>query len=115
MPDKIREIQNFSPACHFALRSRKAIPALDGFSFIPPDRPERKGVFTRLVRGTLNDIPPSRKEREKGGATPIWEFSRKGWAKPRPESLPFYSVNVPSVPDFPDFTRSSRTGGPGHY
>jgi hypothetical protein len=30
-----------------------------------------------------NEIPPSRKKREKGGATPTWEFSRKGWASPR--------------------------------
>jgi hypothetical protein len=45
MPDN-HERFKIDPASHFAFRSRKAIPALDGFSFIPPDRPERKGVFT---------------------------------------------------------------------
>ena len=28
------------------------------------------------------DLPPSRKNREKGGATPNWEFNLKGWASP---------------------------------
>jgi hypothetical protein len=30
-----------------------------------------------------NGIPPSRKNREKGGATPNWEFNLKGWASRR--------------------------------
>jgi hypothetical protein len=30
-----------------------------------------------------NDIPPSRKKREKGGATPNWELNLKGWASPQ--------------------------------
>jgi hypothetical protein len=28
-----------------------------------------------------NNIPPSRKKREKGGATANWEFNLKGWAR----------------------------------
>jgi len=44
---------------------QKVFPALDGFSFIPPDRPECKGMFTKLVRvhssliaaGTFSQIP----------------------------------------------------------
>jgi len=50
MPGTLREIQTSCPACHFAFHLRKVFPALDGFSFIPPDRPECKGVFTKLVR-----------------------------------------------------------------
>ena len=51
MPGTLREIQTSCPACHFAFRTmQKVFPALDGFSFIPPDRPECKGMFTKLVR-----------------------------------------------------------------
>lgn len=52
MPGTLREIQTSCPACHFAFRTmQKVFPALDGFSFIPPSRPECKGMFAKLVRG----------------------------------------------------------------
>jgi hypothetical protein len=47
MPEN-HERFKIDPASHFAFRSRKAIPALDGFSFIPPDCPERKGMFSKV-------------------------------------------------------------------
>src|SRR5690348_9391570 len=56
MPATLREIQTSCPACHFAFLLRKVFPALDGFSFIPPDLPECKGMFTKLVLCPVSGI-----------------------------------------------------------
>jgi hypothetical protein len=55
MPEN-HERFKIDPASHFAFRSRKAIPALDGFSFIPPDCPERKGVFSKLGAKSAREV-----------------------------------------------------------
>ena len=85
MPGTLREIQTSCPACHFAFSiMRKVFPALDGFSFIPPDRPECKGMFTNLVRGA-----PGRYEmfRERPVCPDFPRFPLSRFPRPQPSSL----------------------------
>jgi len=55
------------------------------------------------LRGILipNGIPPFRKNREKSGATPNWEFNLKGWASPRKSSSVLQSVIMATVSPTP--------------
>jgi hypothetical protein len=93
---------------HHITRDVAAIPAADSLEFsleglsrcdrikerhpmITTERDEMQAALVLVAFGlgphckgivVLNDVPPSRKNREKGGATPKWEFNLKGWASP---------------------------------
>jgi len=90
-------------------------PCSRRFFFYTTDPARAQGGVYEVGAGNPERHPTLSQRTREGWGNPNLGIQSERLAKPRPESLPFYSVNVPSVPDFPDFTRSSRTGGPGHY